>query len=533
MKAKIYGVMVFILAMMILPIYSIYTVSTGAQYVDAAGKQNVYKLNIAAVRETIYDCKFQPLTGSQSKYIAAVVPTIESCALIDKITEGEKTQMIAAMLEGGKPFKIELTDTTENNLIDIFEIPVRYSDKQLAPHLIGYLDSEGNGITGIELAMNDVLTRSGGELSVYYQVDALGRAIAGADRRTVNTFTESDGGVSLTIDSEIQRFAEAQAQKLHKGAVVVTEVPNCEVRAIVSVPTYSQNAIDAATRGEDSPLINRAFSSFSPGSVFKLVIAAKQIEADNYKYDYTCTGSITIDGLEFNCINGMAHGRMNLHTAIQKSCNCYFIDAARRIGPQEILGLAYNFGFGVESEFGRGLYSQAGNLPTAAELEVPRAFANFAFGQGNLLVTPLQINAMMNTIASGGEYTQPKIIGGILSSDMDFYPIESEIIDQKMRVLSEVSVSRLLGYMESAVSYGTAKSGGSDKFISGAKTGTAQTGVMAGEDELLNFWYSGYISDSEGPRYIITVLSEGAVDDEGISAEIFREIGNFLAENYF
>ena len=93
----------------------------------------------------------------------------------------------------------------------------------------------------------------------------------------------------------------------------------------------------AAAANEDSPLVNRAFSAYSPGSVFKLVTAAEELEEDSYGYDFTCTGSINAGGLMFHCINSTAHGRVNLSTALQKSCN-YFVAAARALGPSGSFG---------------------------------------------------------------------------------------------------------------------------------------------------------------------------------------------------
>lgn len=106
-------------------------------------------------------------------------------------------------------------------------------------------------------------------------------------------------------------------------------------------------------------------------------------------------------------MDSTAHGELDLEGALAHSCNCYFINAARVLGGQEILSMAYNLGFGSAQEFGRGLWTATGELPTLQSLGNARALANFSFGQGELTATPLQVCAMLNAVASGGQYTAP------------------------------------------------------------------------------------------------------------------------------
>lgn len=529
MKKKVYVLFGFLVVMLGLACYSMLHVSRQSAYVDAAGRQSIYKLTVGTSRGNIYDANMNLLVGSTKKTVAAVIPTIENISVLNTVLGEEKRSLLGSALENGKPFVVELEENIEQDGIDVFEVPVRYSAGQLAVHVIGYLDSEGNGATGVEKAMNDVLQQSRGEISVHYSVDAMGRAITGADREIRNTVADSNGGVVLTLDQNIQQAAEEAAKKLGTGAVIVTEVPNCEIRALVSVPDYDLDNIEAAAKSADSPMMNRAFSAYSPGSVFKLVDAAVSIGEGFETDEYECTGSIEVDGLTFNCISSTAHGKMNLHTALQNSCNCYFINAVQKTGSQPVLTMAYNMGFGAATEFGRGLYSNAGNLPELKDLDNARALANFSFGQGSLTVTPLQVAGMLNTIATGGEYTQPKLISGTVDDSLKFFPVSSEILNEKTRVMESSTAALIRGYMESAVNYGTGKSGKAEGVKTGAKTGTAQTGIYIEEDELNHFWYAGYICDAEGPRYCITVLCESVVSDDGAAAKTFQEISKYIA----
>ena len=163
--------------------------------------------------------------------------------------------------------------------------------------------------------------------------------------------------------------------------MVVTEVPDGEIRALASVPGYSPNDVGSAAGNEDSPLVNRAFFRHSPGSVFKLVTAAEELEEGSYGYDFTCTGSINAGGLMFHCINSTAHGRGEPEHGAAKILQLLFRGGGRALGPQAVLEWPIIWGFGASQEFGRGLYTNTGVLPALEELDNARALANFSFGQ--------------------------------------------------------------------------------------------------------------------------------------------------------
>lgn len=524
-KLRAWLIVLMIFALMGFAGHSLAHVSTEAEYVAAAGQQSLYRLDVASSRGTIYDCSLSPLTGTSSRWMAAVAPTIESVGTLEKATYGRNRERLALALEDGKPFTMELALPIEHPCIDTFSVPRRYSEDQLCPHVIGYLDGMGRGAAGIELAMDDALARYSGRLTVYYQVDALGRAIAGAERLTENTLEYTAGGVALTIDARIQRLAEEASESLGKGAVVVTEVPSCKIRALVSLPSFQQERIGEADT--DSPLLNRAFCAYAPGSVFKLVTAAAAMEEGSVLSSFDCTGSINAGGLMFRCYDGEPHGKVDMEAAIGKSCNGYFISTARALGAGPVLGMAYSLGFGAGSEFGRGLYSSEGSLPDADSLGNYRALANFSFGQGELTVTPLQLCGMMNAIASGGEYSSPKLIEGTVDEGRKLTPV-TPASDVTRTAMSARTAKLLQQYLISAAEEGTGAKAAPGNCVSGIKTGTAQTGVYENGEELLNFWYCGFISDENGPRYCVTVLREGETDS-GRAPEVFRSLCQGLA----
>ncbi len=535
MKKKAYGFFSVLLALLAAAVFSLSRVSGSAEYVAAAQGQSVYQLDVAQARGMIYDCRLRSLVSEKKRWVAAVAPTIEAVGALEKATGGQYRQRLAGALEDGKPFLMELDSrdlanaVSGNPCIDLFAVPERYSEDQLAPHVIGYLDGMGSGVSGVELAMNDVLEEYAGSAAVYYQVDALGRVVAGGDRQVADTLRSSQGGVALTLDSSIQRLVQESGAVLGKGAVVVTEVPNCEIRGLASFPSYSPGDVGSAAENGDSPLINRAFCAYAPGSVFKLASAAALLESGAALEPYTCTGAVNAGGMLFHCFDGKAHGTVDLKAALEKSCNCYFINCARFLGGQSVLNMAYNLGLGAEQEFGRGLFSEAGSLPEASSLANARALANFGFGQGELSVTPVQMCGMINAIASGGVYASPKLIAGTVDRELELTEVHP-VTDKSLQVMSAAASRTLRGCMEGTAKEGTGVPGAPDNCAAGIKTGTAQTGAYRGSQELLHFWYCGYVCDSAGPRYCIAVLAESTADDRGVTARVFREIAQGLGE---
>ena len=360
---------------MVLLMCSIYAISTQDGLMTAAAQQSSYRLEVAKMRGTIYDYRKTPLTGTGKVQVAAVSPTIEAANALTAQLPAEDKESIFTMLSKGTPFalRLESNSTLASNPvngIDVFTVSDRYTDEPLLPHVIGYLDGAGNGVSGVEQSFNDWLSDTGAEISVRYKVDAVNRALNGAEKEISNTSYLQTKGVVLTIDERIQKIAQEAAKKyMQKGAVVVAEVPTCDLRAVVSLPDFSPNDLENSLNDEDSPLLNRAFSSYNVGSVFKLVTASAALESGlSSDLSYDCTGSIDVDGMAFRCFNGQGHGTITMKDAIAYSCNGYFIQLAQQMPVATLLNMAKRFGFGTQNQFAANLISASGTLPTTKDL---------------------------------------------------------------------------------------------------------------------------------------------------------------------
>ena len=212
-------------------------------------------------------------------------------------------------------------------------------------------------------------------------------------------------GVRLTLDTDLQRACEAIAdQDLPRGCIVVMETATGKILASVSRPGFDPRDPASSIAANDTSLIDRPLAAYSAGSVFKVVLALAAYRAGLDWFTHDCEGSVTVGDQEFRCAEGRAHGLVNLRGALEQSCNCYFIELGRILGGQRILDAAADLGFGAPAALAPGMKSAAGELPAAQALagEQNGQLAMLSFGQGALTVTPLQITAMMNTVAGRG-----------------------------------------------------------------------------------------------------------------------------------
>ena len=335
-------------------------------------------------------------------------------------------------------------------------------------------------------------------------------------------------GVQLTLDADLQRACEAlAAQLMPRGCILIMDAATGEVLASVSAPTFDAQDVAASIRADDTSLINRPFAAFSAGSVFKVVLAAAAYEQGLDWFTHDCTGEIVVAGQTYRCAQGRAHGEVNLRGALEESCNTYFIKLGQLLGAEAIRDEAEHFGFGTAVQIAPGLAAAAGTLPDAETLENPGQLATFSFGQGSLTVTPLQITAMMNTVANGGVYRTPGFVQGITGADgMLTDPAAAE---SAPRTVCDAATARVLRSMlASVVTDGIGHDAQPRHGTAGGKTGTAQTGQYnADGEELLNYWFTGFYP-ADAPQYTITVMQDGILKPETSSAALFERITEIL-----
>lgn len=509
-------------------VLAIFNLSNGTELAQAAAQQQTCKITVASTRGTIYDCNRNALTGDGGdEYAASVVPGIETTAALSRIFPSSEMQSVYAMLTAGRPFTLMLPKKISVPGIDLFTLKKRYSDHQLAVHALGYLDGSGSGAAGVEKAFDKQLSGNQGKITVSYPVDAMNRVLSQQQKTISDTSGLQNSGVVLTLDKSIQTLAEQSAERyLKKGAVVVLEVPTGKIRAMVSLPTFSPNHVASVLNSSDSPLLNRATSAYNVGSVFKLAAAASALEYGiSPNESFTCTGSIEVDKEIFHCFDGEKHGKENMKQAVANSCNTYFVHLMQKVPQANFLLMAQLMGFGRSFQIAPGMDSDPGVLPDLKSLSIPRALANFSFGQGDLTATPLQIAAMVNTVASGGKFTQPYLYEGLVNDKKQF--TQKAQPQQSTQVMSVKTAELLQDFMKASIDVGTSRKGKPDFGTAGAKTATAQTGKFVNGVEMVESWFAGFYP-YDNPKYVIVVFAEGGDGGGTTCGPVFRDIADGL-----
>lgn len=502
-------------------------IGTDQTYAVSAGRQTAQTTALPRSRGNFYDREGRLLTGYTKEWYALCIPGDASYAtLFPYVSYAEQVELYEKR-NAASPFLVPVARDLTAQGVPTYESARRYLPLPIAVHLLGYLDGEGQGVSGLEAAYQDVLAASADEAVISCITSAQGRLLDG-ETPTVTVQDQGTGqGVQLTLDANVQRLCEGIAGLyLPRGCIVVMDTASGEVLACVSMPEYDPENVAKSIQADDTSLIDRTLSAFSAGSVFKVVLAAAAYENGLDWFTHDCTGSVEVAGQVYRCAQGRAHGQVNLRGALEQSCNCFFVELGQALGASAVRRTAERFGFGTACAVAPGLKSSAGILPEEAGLENAGQLALFSFGQGDLSATPLQITAMMNAVASGGIYLPPRLVRGVVDSGLQMVaPLQAAEAER----VCQTDMARVLRDMlQSVVEEGIGREAQPQELTAGGKTGTAQTGQFASEgEELLNYWFSGFYP-ADAPRYTITVLQDGILEPETSSAAIFAKIADAL-----
>ncbi|MBO5064842.1 MAG: penicillin-binding protein 2 [Clostridia bacterium] len=482
--------------------------------------------DISSTRGVIYDRSLHPLVNNAYTYVACVKPTHTAINLLK--SKNEQQAVLEKAIKGyflALPAKTDIYGNTNDiKTLTVFE---RYPTNT-ALHLIGYTDSDCEGVCGIEKYFDKQLTESGGKLSVAYYSDATGRILLNEPVEIRNEGYYDKDGIVLTVDKNMQEITETALRNgnIDKGAAVVLDVKTSEILACASTPVYDRNNIAKYINNENSPFLNRALCAYPVGSVFKVVTAVSALENGIEMQNYFCNGSIEKSKTIFNCSNTKGHKAVDLSSALAYSCNPYFIELGTKIGARSLLTTAENLGFGKNTDLGNGYFTDSGILPQISELNSEAAVGNFAFGQGKFTATPLQIASLFATIGNNGIYNEPSLIKGATDKAGAYSP---ELKYEGVKVLKESTCSTIKAALTKTVTEGTGKSAFSSLFNSCSKTATAQSGQYDEQgNEIKYCWFAGFFP-YESPEYVICILKENGVSGGGDCAPVFKEI----AENIY
>lgn len=378
----------------------------------------------------------------------------------------------------------------------------RYAERSLA-QVVGYASFK-YGASGIESA---------------YAESLVGRDPADPAGQLRSRYLREQpdpGSVRLGIVPAVQRAAAA-ALGGRRGAVIALDPRTGAVIASVSRPAYDPNLIVDPARQElawaqvnastDRPLIDRARQGlYPPGSVFKLVTAAAALESgwdprakvrvdDPYRADPSW-GSYAVRS------PSQAHGDFDLSLAFQRSENIYFAKAGLAAGGPRLAEVASRFGIGAAPRC--DLAAAKGQVSTSGRLDRPILVADTSFGQGELLVSPLQMALVAAAIARGGSLPVPHYATAVLDARGDILRlVEPGAIAQVIRPDTAVTIgAAMVAAVEApgALAFGARIPG---VHVAG-KTGTAETPSGAAHG-----WFVGF-APAEAPVAVVAVIVENS-----------------------
>ena len=404
------------------------------------------------------------------------------------------------------------------------------------------------GKSGIEKQYEHALVGNTGFEEV--EIDAHGRTL-----RTISREGAKPGdNLRLTIDIELQREAR-RALGASRGAVVAMDPSSGEVLAMVSNPSFDPNlfvdGIDHATYSalrslKDKPFLNRAlYGRYAPGSTIKPIFAEVVIEEGiNPEEAVFCPGWYMLPGStrQYRCWKKTGHGRVDLHAAIEQSCDVYFYEMGKRLGIGQMSDVLKKFGLGSQS--GVDLPGEPDGLVPSAEWKLatrnepwyPGEDLITAIGQGFLMTTPLQLARVASILANRGRVVQPRL----LMSKND--PLSGEPKDlntqkntRNLQINTE-AMDRVIRAMTAVMSSprGTARmSGRRSAYSIAGKTGTAQVIAIAqgeeyDEDSLKEEFrdHALFIAFApvENPKIAIAVVVENGGSGAGVAAPVARKV---------
>jgi penicillin-binding protein 2 len=512
------------------------------------------RIRIEAVPPTrglIFDRRGRVLAENLPAYQLELIPeqvpdledTLNRLARIDLIKE-EDIPRFNGLSQSGPRFKpitlrFRLTEDEIANFavqrprfpgVDLQPRLVRhYPDGELIAHAIGYVGAlstadlqrldgaayagtSHTGKTGVEHFNEDLLHGDVGFQQVV--TNALGRQVPVETRDYADAVPERESPVPganlyLSLDLDLQRVATEQMAG-RRGAVVAIDPNSGEILALISAPSFDPNAFatgmspseyNALQNNDDRPLFNRAVrGSYPPGSTIKpmLSLAALEVGATNLTRRTVCIGFYSLPGSShrYRDWRPEGHGEVDLHDAIEQSCDVYFYEISRDIGIDNMHRYLRQFGLG--SNTGLDMAGEADGLVPSRDWK-RRAFSERAdqvwfpgetiiasIGQGYMLATPLQLANAAATLAAGGSRFKPHLVAAFEDPLTGRRTLIAPEPLPAVEIDDEFYWQNVIGAMHDVMQSptGTARASGlGAPYEMAGKSGTAQVFTVAQEDE--------------------------------------------------
>ncbi len=537
----------------------------GARYARMSERNRIRKIVLPASRGRIFDRNGILLADTRPSFTVAVIPTETNDSALNLLATilGQPPQALKNRLKpiAAFPAPVNISRNVDFPIVAQIEEnnfrlpgvllridPVRnYLYGGLYSHLIGHLGEVNEQDLARDSSYRplDFIGRSGIEASYerflrgkdgykFVEVDARGREIAPLTEKRAD-LPVSGCDIYLTIDHRLQELAQKLTQDYERVAVVGILVKTGEVLCLYSRPEFDPNLFlkpiapavwSGLINHPAKPFFNRVISAgYPPGSTFKPIVALEALKQGLIHPNSTlnpCTGSLRYGNRTYKCWT--VHGRLNLWGAIEQSCNYYFYQLGMRLNLDSLasfcqgLGLGRPTGIDIPGENG-------GNIPSRTFLDrrygkgkwTRGLLLNFAIGQGEILLTPLQLAVLYATLAQDGWFIKPHLVAKIDSLGHLRVLSQPQRIETPLLKLNSPYHNYLPEVkkgLSRVVEYGTGRGAWSGEVTIAGKTGTAQNPPRPD-----HAWFVGY-APADSPEVVFAVLIENAGHGGAVAAPI-------------
>ncbi len=389
-----------------------------------------------------------------------------------------KKSMMERVHPEGRRLSYEVADKIEALNFDgvylLKESKRYYPNNEMLSHVLGYVGIDNQGLSGLELEYDDVLTGEAG--SIQYFSDAKGNNL---NRSSV--YVEPDDGLDiyLTVNYDIQSSIERELDNIvlkynPEGAWAIAMDPNSgQILGMSSRPNFNPNSYQEY----DTETINRnmaIWASYEPGSTFKILTISAAInegKVDLLKDTFYDGGSVNVDGARIKCWKKGGHGAQTFLEVVQNSCNPGFVELGNRLGKETLFSYIRDFGYGKKT--GIDLNGEATGILFDLSKVGPVELATTAFGQG-VSVTAIQQVAAVSAAINGGTLYKPYIVKRVVEKETGQIIKDIDKTVVRDNIVSSDTSEKVRMALESVVSLGTGRNAYIDGYRVGGKTGTAQ-----------------------------------------------------------
>ncbi len=534
--------LIFGMGLLIAKLFTL-TILEGSRYRQLASENRLREVKITAARGIIYDRNGTPLvrniplfTDEQGRQFFEEKPASASAQLREDLTRGYPFGATLAHVLGY---------TGEINPEEIVSLNGKF--KYTAGDMVGKM--------GIEQSYDTLLRGKDGR--EVYEVDALGQIV-----RVLGRFEPSAGNnLKLTLDSKLQQIAARELEG-KKGAVIAAIPATGEILTLYSSPSFDPNRfirgenVEGILASADQPLFNRSIAGlYAPGSTFKIVVALAGLENNviTPQTIFEDTGILKVGDFSFGNWYFLQYGKMegmvDIVKALQRSNDIFFYKAGEAIGIEKLadfgrkVGIGKTFGIDIKGE-------EAGVMPDPQWEKKERGQGWFlgntyhvSIGQGDLLVTPLNVNFWANLIASNGKLCTPLLTGAAdvtKCRDLGLKPANIALVREGMKKACDnggtgwplfnfkVENPSLhpdgVDFLETFESTTSARK--MVQIETACKTGTAEFGpssLRSSGQARTHAWFTVFAPVMK-PQISITVLVEGGGEGSSVAAPIARKM---------